>query len=129
MKFIAILLVAVVIGMMIEHGLSADARATVAVHQADLNARNEAESRGILARLEAMHDDKVSEFVRDWQQERGSSPNDLQELRVIEQKIKNDPRSAVGFTHAAKMADADHLSNTLQPLFGNPEAAPAPAGL
>lgn len=80
-------------------------------------ARNEAQDR-ILVGLAAMNDPAVSEFVRDWRASFSQpTPEQLSELRLIEQNIKNDKSVAVKYTVSWK--EKNSFCGQLTPVVGS----------
>lgn len=119
MRFVFLALVAVFVASIIANGLGRDADVKLAIHQSEAQAKLDEEQRAILTRLEAKKDAKVSEFVQDWRREYPkASAEQLQELRLIEQKINNDITVAADFTLAAHQKKADKLNETITAPFG-----------
>ncbi|WP_298595320.1 hypothetical protein [uncultured Zoogloea sp.] len=126
MRFVFLALVAVFVASIIANGLGRDADVKLAIHQSEAQAKLDEEQRAILTRLEAKKDAKVSEFVQDWRREYPkASAEQLQELRLIEQKINNDITVAADFTLAAHQKKVDKINAAFTaPFGGKVEAKP-----
>lgn len=119
MRFVLFAIVAVFAASVIASGLGREAEVTVAIHQAEAQAKLDEEQRAALARLEAKQNTRVSEFVRDWRKAYpAATAEKLQELRLIEQKINSDITSAGEFTLAARQQKADRLNASISAPFG-----------
>ena len=127
MKYVFLGVIAIVVAVIISNGLGRDAEVKLVMQQAEQQSQLDAKQRTILANLEAMKDATVSEFVNDW---RGAYPKatvaGLQELQVIEQKIKNDVRAAGEFTLAAHQKRADQWNKAVYSPFGGEAKASKP---
>lgn len=81
----------------------------------------------ILTSLQAMNDATVSEFASDWLKAYPQpSPPELSELRVIEQRIKNDKTAAVKMTRAYKLKNSPICNGEVKAVFSlsSPDCPP-----
>lgn len=126
MRFLFLAVVALFSASIIANGLGRDADVKLAIHQDQVQSKLDEEQREILTRLEAKNDTKVSEFVRDWRGEYpAATAQQLQELRLIEQKVNNDISAASGFTLAAHQERVAKFNEViLSPFGGKIEAKP-----
>ena len=87
-------------------------------HEADAAqaSRNQRQSEILLA-MEAQHDAGVSRLLEEWRTAHTEpSPQDLEELRILAERVKADPGSAVRYTAEAKQA---HLASLpFEPAIG-----------
>lgn len=119
MRFLLFAFVALFGAVIIADGLGRGADVQLATHQADAQTKRNEEQQGILTRLEAKKDAKVSEFVQDWRiAYPTASAESLQELRLIEQKVNNDITVAADFTLAARQDTADKFNDAFSTPFG-----------
>ena len=90
----------------------------VSGHDADVAqvARSQRQTEILLA-MEAQHDAGVSRLLEEWRAEHAEpSTQDLEELRILAERVKADPVSAVRYTAEAKQA---HLSSLpFEPAIG-----------
>ncbi len=79
----------------------------------------------ILSSLVAMNDVNVSQFVSDWTNAYPRpTPENLTELRLIEQAIKKDKAAAVKMTRAYKMENNPFCNGNVQTIFGDMSDCP-----
>lgn len=119
MRFLFFGLVAICVAAIISNGLRRDGDAKLEMHRAEQQAKLDQEQRQILASLEAINSKTVSTFVADWRQHRSEvTEKSLEELRIIQEKIRNDPASAEKFTLAARQEAADKFNAAISSPFG-----------
>lgn len=112
MRFLIAVFAAVYIASMISDGLGRDADVALEIYL-------DQEQQSILTRLEAKNDANVSRFVQDWRRSYPkASPEKLQDLRLVEQKIDNDISTAAQFTLAAHKQKLDQLNGAISAPFG-----------
>lgn len=107
------LVLIVVIGLALNSVLSSNREAE---HQ---SARNR-EQGALLAEIEHLNTPAISTFVDDWRTAYPEpSAEKINELRVIEQRLKNNPELASQYTKAAKQDSADKFNATFSSPFTN----------
>lgn len=88
--------------------------------------RQDARSReqsAILVELESLNHPAVSKLVDEWRLYYPSPTAErVAELKVLAQRVKNDPASAVQFLATKKQKDLSDLP--IKPIFGSFKAAP-----
>lgn len=79
----------------------------------------------ILTSLVAMNDPTVNEFVSDWRTTYPDpTPENLSELREIEQRIKNDKAAVTKMTRAYKMKNSSFCNGNVQSILGTTPDCP-----
>lgn len=121
MKTLIICLCIVWAGLIISNSLEQDARVeerkTIMAYKKGLAD----ESAKLLVELQALNHPKVSEFVEDWHRyystEGTYSERTLSELKIIHQRLKNNPDEAENLTLAHHQKVADGLNNAIESPF------------
>lgn len=81
------------------------------------------EQSAVLVELESLNHPAVSKLVNEWRLYYPSPTSErLAELKVLAQRIKNDPASAEKFSAAEKQKQLDELP--FEPVFGSFRAKP-----
>lgn len=112
-------IVAIIIAALVSGGLGRDAEVKLSIYQAEQQSQLDTEQRAILASIEGVNNPHASQFVADWRAAYpAASAEGLQELRIIEAKVKADPASAQQFTLKAKQQKADQLNAAISVPFG-----------
>ena len=119
-----IVIVFAIIGLMsVLNGSNSPERAVQAAYSAQ---RNESQDE-ILAKLQAMRNVGVSEFVADWRTAFAQpTPEQLSELRSIEQQIENDQAAAIKFTREYKMKNDPMCTGQMRGVlsYSEPDCPP-----
>lgn len=121
MKTLMICLCILWVGIFISESLEEDARVeerkTIMAYKKGLAD----DSAKLLVELQAMNHPKVSEFVEDWHRyystEGTYSEKTLSELKIIHQRLKNNPDEAEKLTLAHHQKFADGLNNAIESPF------------
>jgi len=93
----------------------------------ELQTSRNVDQRALLAQMEGINSPVISQLVDDWRKAY-PEPTDkkLTELRIISQRVKNDPASAAEFTTAAKQKGADEVNSKFTNVFGSSVKADGP---
>lgn len=122
-KFIMCILAILALGAL-NHMSSSDDRVEAARYEAQ---RIESQDL-ILSSLIAMNDVYVSQFVSDWVDTYPRpTPENLTELRLIEQALKNDKSAAIKMTKVYKAENSPLCNGDIQTVFS--KAPDCPPGL
>lgn len=127
MKFIIGIFILLLFFNVINNNGSAE-RAALETEKIKYSARLLEEQDAILVGLVAMNDNVVNELVNDWRRTYPNpSPKNMSDLKIIEQKIKNDKSEAIKMTKAYKRKNSPFCNGGVQSIVG--ETPDCPPGL
>ncbi|MGX0940165.1 hypothetical protein ACUXQ2_006263 [Cupriavidus metallidurans] len=126
MRILLLGAIAVVVAAILSSGIGRDGDVQLEIYRAQAQEARDREQRQMLAELEALRIESVSQLVADWRSARGRPTSDsLDELRILVEKIRANPSSAEQYALAAKQKSADEINNLVtSPLGTKLEAKP-----